>query len=359
METTAFPAAPPVPTVVDDLQPDWLSAVLGLGPIVETRAVPFGDGSTAQTVRLHVTWDTPAAQPSTFVVKLSSTDDDARQAAARWRSYEVEACFYQDLARFLPARLPHCHWSGFDPDTGSFALVLEDVDGTPGDQLVGCGADDAALALAELAGVHGARWADPALARIAWLNRYPTDRPDDLSERLRTVLPAFLERYGDGLSTDVGHLLTRFVDQADGYDRKGRHGPRTISHGDFRNENLLFGGGGVCILDWQAAHYGAALHDVGYFLGTAVPTEHRRHHEEELLRGYWDRLHRYTPGFSWDDCWTGYRHHAFSGIAVALISSAALTHTARMDALLLTMTERAGQLAIDHDADRLLTATAR
>jgi aminoglycoside phosphotransferase (APT) family kinase protein len=348
----------PVPQRIEDLTPAWLEPVLALGPLSAVRVHPFGIGNVAETVRIHAEWEQPAAQPETFVAKLASSDAVTRRSADKWRSYEVEANFYRELAPGLTARLPHCYWAGYDAETGACAIVLEDVLGAAsGDQIAGCGPAEAALALAELAGVAGPRWGDPVLEQLDWFDRYPPGTADALADRLRGVLPSFLQRYSGRLSADVERLVVRFVHSADRYDRKGHAGPRTICHGDFRNDNLLFGPDRVCIVDWQGAHLGAGLHDVGYLLGTGVPTEIRRNHEVDLVRSYWERLRAFGVPIDWETCWQEYRRHAFGGLAVALLS-AAITLSPRTDQLLLTMAERAGWTALDLESEGLLGSPA-
>jgi hypothetical protein len=345
-----------VPQGIEDVTTNWLESVLGLGPIAGVQVEPFGAGNAATTVRVHVRWQEPSGQPGTFVAKLASTDAATRRMAERWRSYEVEASFYREIAPSLPARLPRCYWAGFDPATGACAILLEDVvDATTGDDLLGCGPADAALALAELAAVAGPRWADPTLTRLAWLDRYPPGTADALPARLEVLLPAFQQRYSGRLSPEVERLLVRFVHRADRYDRKGHAGARTICHGDFRNDNLLFASDQVCIIDWQGAYLGAGMLDVGYFLGIGVQTEVRRSYEADLVREYWQRLRGFGVAFDWEACWREYRSHAYAGLSIALLAST-ITLTPRADQLLLTMAERAGWMALDLESETVLRA---
>jgi len=344
--------SPFVPERVEELTAVWLEEALGLGSIVDLRIRPHGMGNAAQTVRIEVDWARPDGQPASFVAKLVSPEPATRRFARATRAYEVEACFYRDLAPALDARVPHCYWSGYDAETDVGAVLLEDVcGGTVGDQLVGCAPDEASRALVQLAAVAGVRWGDPALERMGWFNRYPAG--DGLRLRLHAALPSFLGRYSGRLSGDVERLVLRFVDRADGYDRKGRTGPRTICHGDFRNENLIFGPDRVCILDWQGVQLGAGLYDVAYFLGTAVQTATRRAHETELVHDYWKSLQTFGVQLGFDDCWHAYRHHAFSGVSLALLASV-IALDERADRLLLAIAERSGQMALDLDSESLL-----
>jgi aminoglycoside/choline kinase family phosphotransferase len=352
------PAASPLaaaPRNVAALEPAWLKAVLGLGDISTVSVVPIEVGNLASTVRILVTWETDAGQPRTFVAKVASEDARTSSAAERSRSYEVEVAFYRELASRLTVRTPHCYWARFDPETGRFALIMEDVPADAAyDQVSGCGPERAATAMNELGLLHAIHWADPAMAGIPWLNRYPVGTPVPLRGRLEALLPRFLDRFGNRLSADVVELILRFATRADAYDRKGQLGPRTVVHGDFRVDNLLFGQGGVCVLDWQLVHLGAALHDVSYFLGTSLRTEDRRRYEEDLARLYHRRLTAEGVDLNWEWCWREYRRHAFAALTVALASGGELTLSPKGDAMVAVIAERAGRHVLDLDSEALL-----
>ena len=63
--------------------------------------------------------------------------------------------------------------------------------------------------------------------------------------------------------------------------------PRTVIHGDFRLDNLLFRPSGdsseVVCCDWQACLRGKGVHDLAYFLAGSLETEIRRDSEHELI----------------------------------------------------------------------------
>ena len=70
--------------------------------------------------------------------------------------------------------------------------------------------------------------------------------------------------------------------------------PRTLCHGDFRADNLMFMpdecGPALITVDWQAPLQARGAFDVGYLMSMSVTTELRRAHEADLLRRYYDRL---------------------------------------------------------------------
>jgi aminoglycoside/choline kinase family phosphotransferase len=69
--------------------------------------------------------------------------------------------------------------------------------------------------------------------------------------------------------------------------------PRTLMHGDFRMDNLVFpgkGADGLTVLDWQITSRGRGAFDLGYFLTTSMSPADRRAVEEELIASYLETL---------------------------------------------------------------------
>lgn len=343
-----------IPAGVADLTPAWLSSVLG-APVADVGVTPIGTGQIADSVRLSITWaGTAHGEPATLVAKVTTASPASKAAAMATRTYEVEAGFYNELAPSLAVRTPHCWWAGHDRATGAYAVVLEDLaPAVQGDQIAGCSVDEAALALDEAALLHASRWGDPSLEGVAWLNR-STGEGGGVAGLLAALAPGFLERYASRLPEDVVALLGRFVPRAGGYGT-GASGGRTVVHADFRNDNLMFGGERVGVLDWQTVALGHALSDVSYFLGGSLLPAARREHERDLVRGYWERLVAHDGvELTWDECWTDYRRFAFGGLVMAVIASMIVVRTDRGDGMFMAMAGRAGRHAIDLDAEELL-----
>lgn len=340
-----------LPASLEDVDGRWLSAVLGVDGIEVVRVGPLGAGHMADTYLL-----TLAGAPwRELVLKLSAADDGSRAVAERHRAYEVEVGFYRDVAPSLSVRIPTYHWGAHDPDSGRYAVLLEHVEGAvAGDQLTGCTPREAGAALTELALLHATHWGDESLAQLAWFGRHADGYRAANVARARAGLARFLDWYGERLATEVIELTMRFAGMISRYDRRGQRGPRTVGHGDFRADNLLFGHDRVCVVDWQTAFFGHGLVDVSYFLGGSLTVEDRRRHEERLVRDYHACLVDQGVQLSWADCWRAYRRHAFEGLATALFSAPGVKRTERGDELFVTMTERAARHVLDLDAEPLL-----
>ena len=350
--------APAAPTSIAELTPAWCTAALAplIAParVVSCTAHPIGTGQVAGTYRLHLAYDRPGAGPPTCVAKVPSSDKSSRVAAAVTRSYEIESGFYRDLAPSLPVSLPACHHSAFDPATGAYAVLLEDLaPARPVDQLVGCDADQLGGAVTELARLHGAYWADPDVARLSWLPHTDRSSATGMAGLATASCRRFLRRYGDRLDPDVAELAERFPPDVAGY-LLHRPGPRTVVHGDFRADNLMIRNGRVTVVDWQTVAHEPGVTDLAYLLGGSVRSEIRREVEGDMVRLYAEVLRGAGIAVDADACWADYRRYALGGLLMAIVASALVVRTERGDGMFVTMANRHGRHALDLDARALL-----
>lgn len=356
-----FPRSP------EQVTPEWLDGVLRAsgalrsGRVVGAVPTVVGTGQMGASIRQTLEYaGGDGSGPRSVVCKFASSDPTSRSTGVTLRTYEVEVGFYRDVARTVDIRTPRCHFGDIDLATGEFVLVLEDLaPSVQGDQLAGCTADQAALAMEELAKLHAPRWNDAELARVEWLNRNATDDSYAFSEAfLPQLLPGFLERYADRLDPEhvrLAEVLMRRV----GVFLRHRPGPRAVQHGDYRLDNMMFGtldgGYPLAVVDWQTVVWGAPAFDASYFLGAGLVREARRAHEERLLRVYHDGLRaRGVDGYGWDDCWTDYRRYAFGGFLMAIGASMMVVQTERGDEMFLTMIRRHGAQIADLESAGLL-----
>lgn len=353
--TTAGVAAP---RGAHDLDAAWLTAALaevsGGATVTAVSARRIGNGMVADSVRLEVTWDRPTVAPDTYVAKVPAAEATSRAGAAASQTYLVEASFYRDLADTLEVHRPQCYLALHEPETNDYVVLLGDLSpATAGDQIAGCAVADALQVIPELAALHGPRWGDPALQELEWL-RPSEDGGAGLVELSRVLFPGFMERYADRLVPGVGPLLERLMDRLGEYVSFRPDVPQTVVHGDFRLDNLLFGGERVAVLDWQTVKLGTAMSDVAYFIGSALQPDERRDHEEQLVRDYHERLQAYGVDLPWDRCWAGYRRHSYDGLLMATFASMMVGRTDRGDDMFMAMANRHGQQILDLDGESLL-----
>ena len=331
-----------------------LSGELGGTAVSAVQATPVGTGQVSDSYRLSLTYDGPVGLPPTMIAKIPAADAASRSAARAFRTYEIEANFYSEIAPRLPVALARCYYAAYDPGPDEYVVLLEDLSpALPGDQLAGLHPDDAAAAVRELAALHAAGWDSAELAALPWLNRSGPDGTAMLAAFLTDLYPRFKERYAGHLEPGTLSLIEDFLPRIGAY-LKASDEPRTIVHGDFRADNLLFGATRPVVLDWQTAGFGAGTGDLSYFLASSLPVAVRRQYEEALVRRYHAALNSHGAELSWHDCWTGYRRHAFGGIVMDIIAGTMVKQTERGDAMFATMARRHARHALDLDARALI-----
>jgi aminoglycoside/choline kinase family phosphotransferase len=358
-------STPPIADTPEALTPDWLTAALtGGGHLRDTSVVdvtlrPLGTGQMCDSVRVTPSYDPPGAGPATLVAKLPAADPTSRATAVAMRSYEKEVRFYQQLAPHLPVRTPAVYHADIEVASGSFVLLLEDMaPARQGDQLTGCTPAMAQVAVDELVRLHAPRWDDPALRELDWLHPDPdADRSasvallamlwDGFRERYAADLPAHVHQAGDVLFANMDAYL---VPADDG---------RTIVHGDYRLDNLLFdatpGGTPVAVVDWQTCTVGPGAADVAYFVGAGLLEDDRRAVEADLVRRYHDALVAAgIAGYSFERFWRDYRHGTWAGLIMAVGASMMVQRTERGDRMFMAMASRHARHALDLDASDVL-----
>jgi len=343
----------------DQVTPDWLTEALRdggameSGTVVDASITPIGTGQMADTVRIGLTYNPRGSGPKSVIAKFASHNEQSRATGLALRAYEIEIRFYQEVASLVTARVPASYLAKVDPETGWFTLVLEDIDaGEAGDQIEACGPDRAAAALEELAGLHAPCWELPQLAALSWLNRSSPDSDAFMAALLSSVLPGFLERYGDALAPEHARLCERFVADAAIWFAH-RVGPRTASHGDFRLDNLLFVSGDPrpVVVDWQTLSWSGCTFDVAYFIGGCLSVEDRRAHEVDLLTQYHQALcARGVSDYSLEQLHRDARRDTFGGLLMAILASMVVERTDRGDLMFVTSAGRHAQHAIDSGA---------
>ena len=131
-------------------------------------------------------------------------------------------------------------------------------------------------------------------------------------------------------------------------------GSRTLCHGDFRADNLMFaagdGGPALIIVDWQAPLQARGAFDVGMMMSMSVTTELRRTHEAALLRGYHDKLVAGgVENYAYDEFFHDYRRGLLMGFTYVVQAGPAadMTHR-RTEALFDSAVRRVDAALQDH-----------
>ncbi|HEY1449368.1 MAG TPA: hypothetical protein VGF47_00340, partial [Solirubrobacteraceae bacterium] len=116
---------PRIIRTLDDLDEDWLTAALDVGPVASFSAESIGTGQMSESHRVTLTYDDPEAQrsgPATIVLKLAASDTASRATGIGLGIYAREVRFYDELAPRIGGPLPACAVALFDESQGWFTL---------------------------------------------------------------------------------------------------------------------------------------------------------------------------------------------------------------------------------------------
>lgn len=329
---------PAIPTGPDDITVDWLRQTLAYSGIFEPshlraiQAEPIGSGRglLSTVIRCTLSWSPQASQrPSSVIIKLRSSDRKTARLARLAKLYRHEYLFYRRIQSLADIRSPRLLYGDFAPISHRFVIVLEDLaDLDTVSQAIGVSPAQAKSAVRAVARMHARYWNSfdhPALLGV----------PDYTKKYRRLIqlgyllnLAPTLERFGNLFSPTMRQLAQiygmRVVDHlAQIFER-----PKTLTHGDFRVDNLFFGGSGsdhVVAIDWQNCGIHSGLRDISYLLSTSVTPETRRAIEQDVVGEYHDALvDAGVSGCSFDECWRGYRQVMLSCLIGAVFTCGSL-----------------------------------
>ena len=344
----------------DEVTVEWLNELLKHADIdaevASFSARQIGTGQVGDNVRFTLSYSSGSG-PASIVGKFPSSDAVSRATGSAQNNYFKEVMFYRELRHTVQIQTPDVLFTNIDPLTQDFCLMMQDMaPGQQGNQLEGCSESDAHTAVRELAKLHGPRWNDPTLADIEWLQVDEAARIPFFMALWAQVLPGFLERYTSRLSNAHLQLLNTFSDRVESYVAPNE-GPNALQHGDYRLDNMLFGGPyRLAVVDWQTVSIGHPAQDLAYFTGAGLLPAQRRAVEQALVDEYYNQLAPYDclQGYSREQCFKDYRRFSFSGLVMAVIASMIVGQTERGDDMFMAMASRHAQQAIDLDALDLL-----
>jgi len=308
------------PIAIDEITTAWLTealtakAALGGARVAAFEAEPVGAGVgfLGVVARLALRYDREAPDaPLSVIAKLPSPDPGARLITTTFRHYEKEVRFYEQMAGQNSLRAPATYYEAFDPESGDFALLMEDLaPARNGDQLAGLAIDDARTAVIALGRMQAQWWNKPALHDFDWLPAFNDPAMlglesvfaqcwgpyrDFVGERM----PAELLPIGDRMTTTIGRMMHALTAK-----------PCTLVHGDYRADNFFFceGPSPFAVVDWQIVIKGLGAFDLAYMLAGNLSVEDRRKHEAYLVRLY---HHTLVEGgvrdYDFEACWLDYR----------------------------------------------------
>ncbi len=308
----------PIPDGAANLGRAWLQDALEphlSGRLASIDLEPLGEGVgiLGELSRVSLQYEDGAAGPASLIAKFPSRVAVNRDLAHGAGYYATELGFYQHASASAPIRVATPYYTDIDSESGDFVLLLEDLGaGEVGDQVAGSDEERSRRAILEIAKVH-VDWWDRVDTDAPWLRSF--DSPAFVAFIYEVIpamwpvsLPHFEARVGAAATAAAERLLKVLPPLMTEISRP----PRTLVHGDFRLDNLVFGlpgeGDAVAVLDWQIAGKGRGAYDVGYHLSQSIAPSVREEIEERLVHDYHDALvNGGVGGYSFDDCWTDYR----------------------------------------------------
>jgi hypothetical protein len=337
MDSLKIPGGP------EDITAEWLTEALRNRGVIREAAVTSveqtiigaGAGFMGQLAHTTLTYDKPEpGAPKTLVAKLPASHPENRGVAMFFRFYEREVNFYDQIADKVALHTPQRYHSAFDPASGDYVLLLEDLaPAVVGDQLAGCTIEKAKLAIADLAKFHATWWNKPEIDTLDWMPGYDDDwYIQAVEDGYAQAWEPFVEFTKDYLSPEMADVCRRFGKGV----RKvmntvGRDLPVTIVHGDYRLDNMFFasaaGGAPLTVIDWQISAKGGGIFDVAYFVAGTLPEGQRRATERDLVKLYHDTLiANGVTGYSFEQCWEDYRLTTLFLLAYSVIALGSLDH---------------------------------
>ena len=200
-------------------------------------------------------------QRQSVVIKLWSTDSKAGIGEIR---------FYQTFSD-VGARIPKCYFSGFDEETNTAVLLLEDItNATQGDVLQLLNREQANNMAVSLAKLH-ATWAkNRKLDAHQWLQDVTIWQPEASWFDSRRSL--FLDRFENRLQGLAVPLLAQIEKTPDIVNGRLANAPQTLLHGDFHLDNVLFEKGNrPVLLDWSRPLIGPPVINLATLLFRMIP----------------------------------------------------------------------------------------
>ncbi|BBX42565.1 phosphotransferase family protein [Mycobacterium simiae] len=336
-----------IPRYPGDVTPEWLSAALserGLVEVSDVDVMAIGTGQTGATYRVTARYATnPGALPETFVIKLPAQDDTVRDRVVI--GYRSECAFYTTVADRVRVPTPTCYFCQISDDAMEYSLLLADqAPAVQGDQIAGCGEQEARLSVVALAGLHGPSWCDPVWLDLPGL-AFP--RPDEaaakgLGDVAKMSAEITLAKLGDRMNADDRETFTTTMDLVTPWLLTERD-RFALLHGDYRLDNLLFDHAHtrVSVVDWQTLGVGLAARDLAYFTATSLNSELRLTIEKDLVDDYHRALLGYgVSGYDSETCWRDYRLGMPQALLISALGFAFAASTERGDDMVLAMLSR-------------------
>lgn len=342
-----------IPRYPSDVTAAWLADVLArrgtAADVASVDVAPVGTGQTGATFRVTAAYGTNAhGLPDSFILKLPSGDDAVRDRVSL--GYRSECAFYQSVAERVTIPIPECFHCEITDEGASYALLLADqAPAVQGDQIAGCGVEEARLAVRALAGLHGPTWCDPHWQSFEGLAMSITgeDAIRGMGEIAKMAAGITVDKLQGKLNDADAETLVAAMALVTPWLLNAPE-RFALLHGDYRLDNLLFDGDRVAVVDWQTLGIGLAGRDLAYFTGTSLEPELRAQVERGLVGEYHEALREQgVSDYDADTCWHDYRLGMIQVPLISALGCAFSIETERGDDMMAAMLRRGCQAIRD------------
>ncbi len=341
----------------EEITAEWLTAALQesgdlpRGRVITAAHEIIGTGKMGDNARYTLGYDGEYDAPDTLIAKLPASDEATRSMAGSLGAYFNEVMFYKHLAPRTDMRTPRIYANEVNAEGTEFVTLMEDLaPAEPGSQLVGESYEHTRVALQEAVKLSASFYGDREIGSLDYVTAAAgADGGAQGEELLQQSWPQFVDRFGHGLSSECIAFGELYVDRHRHFVSRFQ-GKKTLIHGDFRCENLLFGPDVTTVVDWQTVGESSALTDAAYFLGGSVDIPQRREWEQELINTYAGWLDAAGLPLSSQDCWEQYREFSMHGILITVLGACFTEAAERSDQMFLKMIQRHLQQCIDLDS---------
>jgi hypothetical protein len=308
-----------LPRSINDLDAQALSAIMSRR--VTSVSIIGGDAGTSSRARLALTGNDV---PASVFVKMPAETVATRLMGELGRLAHTEVMFYRELAPKLTG-LPISYGSAFDPLTGRFVLVLEDLAVDPcvfPDTLHPLDKDQANMIVELLAQLHATFWerlpVNGTRGPLGWVYSASGDHTSLLTAPLLNTSARRLAERTSITVEDGRFIIDNYREVAKLIDAQ----PNTVMHGDAHPGNVYFRNGKAGLLDWQAVRRGHPGRELAYTLITGMTTADRQDRERDLLATYRRALAAAGgPELDADELWLRYRQGALYAYVAPLITA--------------------------------------
>lgn len=318
-------------THLDQVTPEWLTAVLGRSSALTSGKVigyevesGRGNWSTSGSLRLRYSPDATGERPSRLFLKLVDADTGDGEF---FGPSEVEY-YTRDYLDVADAPLLRCYDGHYSPALLRYHLLLEDVSPTHEIACERAPSLQYGLTLAEaFAALHARWWGAERLAAAgapihdaAHLLRFVAIAEPGAGHIIRHVPGELAPHWPDAIRDIFARHLETMI--ARGLDLNGF----TLIHGDAGCYNIMVPRDGwrpLYLIDRQPFNWSLTTwlgaYDLAYAIALDWDVELRRQWERPILRHYHEALlRRGVQNYSWDQLWDDYRLCVAMGVYIAV-----------------------------------------